>query len=91
MKQRRNRGVLKFKRHDAIRALERAKLMEKGLGDNVALFTDPNPLLPVFSKQIVTTDKAQVAAGHGGKGMAAARRDPISSRSSSIRVASMRR
>ncbi len=47
--------------------------MEKGLGDNAALFTAPNPPLPAFSNQITVTDKAQVAAVHGGKGMAAAR------------------
>jgi hypothetical protein len=47
--------------------------MEKGLGDHTATFPDPNPPLPIFSNQIVLTDKAQVVAGKGGKGMAAAR------------------
>jgi hypothetical protein len=73
MKQRRARGVLKVRRRDAPEALKRAKLMEKGLGDNAALFPIPNPPLPVFSNQIVVTDKAQVAVGKGGKGTAAAR------------------
>jgi hypothetical protein len=48
--------------------------MAKGLGDYAAtLFPDPNPSLQAFSDQISVTDKAQVAAGKGGKGMAAAR------------------
>jgi hypothetical protein len=73
MKQRRNRGILKVKRHRAGAALERAKLMEKGLGDNATLFPSPNPALAVFSNQVTATDKAQVIAVKGGKGMAAAR------------------
>jgi hypothetical protein len=73
-RQRLVRGVLKVRRRNAPQVLGRAKLMEKGLGDHASdLFTDPNPPLPVFSNQIVITDKAQVAATHGGKGMAAAR------------------
>jgi len=68
----RARGVLKVKRRNAPGVLKRSKLMEKGLGDNVALFT-PSPPLPIFSNQIVVTDKAQVAVGKGGKGVAAAR------------------
>jgi hypothetical protein len=67
----RARGVLK--RRGAPRTLSRAKLMEKGLGDSAALFPAPNPPLPVFSNQIMITDKAQVAVGERGKGMAAAR------------------
>ncbi len=47
--------------------------MEQGLGNHVDLFPVPNPLLPVFSAQIVATDKAQVLAGQGGMGMIAAR------------------
>jgi hypothetical protein len=73
MEQRRARGVLKVKRRDAPEGLRRAKLMEQGFVDHAALFTKPNPPLAVFSNQIVVTDKAQVAAGKGGKGMAAAR------------------
>jgi len=73
MKQRRSRGVLKVKRDDAPGALTRAKLMKKGLEDHAALFTSPIPPLAVFSDQIGATDKAQVAAGQGGKGIAAAR------------------
>jgi hypothetical protein len=73
MAQRRARGVLKVKRSDAPGRLDRAKLMKKGIEDNAALFTTPNPALAVFSNQIVVTDEAQVAAGKGGKGVAAAR------------------
>jgi hypothetical protein len=73
MKARRSRGVLKVKRHDAVKSLERAKLMEKGLGDHVPLFPNPNPGLPIFSNQIALTDKAQVLVAQGGKGAAAAR------------------
>jgi hypothetical protein len=48
--------------------------MEKGLEDHAGtFFPSPNPTLQVFSGQIVITDKAQVAAAQGGKGMAAAR------------------
>jgi hypothetical protein len=72
-KQKRPRGALKTKRRIATSALPRAKLMEKGLGDNSGLFPNPNPALPVFSNQIVLTDKAQVAVGKGGKGAGAAR------------------
>jgi hypothetical protein len=73
MAQQRARGVLKIKRRDALAALKRAKLMEQGLSNNAAVFTNPNPTLAVFSNQITVTDKAQVAANNGGKGMAAAR------------------
>lgn len=73
MTQPRMRGVLGARRRDAVEALNRAKLMEKGLEDNATLFPNPNPPLPVFSKQIVATDKAQVVTAKGGKGMAAAR------------------
>jgi hypothetical protein len=73
MAQRRARGILKIKRNNAPGVLSRAKLMEQGLGDHPTLFTNCNPLLPVFSNQIVLTDKAQVSANMGGKGMASAR------------------
>jgi hypothetical protein len=73
MAQRRARGILKVRRRDTNGALGRAKLMEKGLGDHAADFPNPNPALPVFSKQIVSTDTAQVVATKGGKGTAAAR------------------
>ena len=73
MEQRRARGILKVKRHDTVGSLDRAKQMEKGLGDHASLFTNLNPPLPVFSNQIVATDKAQVVAGKGGKGAAADR------------------
>jgi hypothetical protein len=73
MAQRRARGVLRVKRRNAPGALSRAKLMDKGLGDNTGLFPAPNPPLAVFSNQIAATDKAQVAADEGGKGMAPAR------------------
>ncbi len=69
----RARGVLRIRRRSAPGAINRAKLMEKGLGDNVALFPAPNPPLPVFSNQITVTDKAQVVAAHGSKSMASAR------------------
>ena len=53
--------------------INRAKLMEKGLGDYAStLFPNPNPTLQVFSNQIVVTDKAQTAVA-SGKGLAAAR------------------
>jgi hypothetical protein len=71
--EKRARGVLKVKRHDAPRVLERAKLMKKGLEDHAASFSNPNPTLPIFGGQILTTDAAQVVAGKGGKGVAAAR------------------
>jgi hypothetical protein len=58
---------------DAPAVLKRAKLMDQGLTNYAALFSAPNPPLPVFSNQIVITDKAQVAVGQGGKGLAAAR------------------
>src|SRR5207249_1529538 len=41
--------------------------------DNAAVFTSPNPPLQVFGDQIDATDEAQVVAGAGGKGTAAAR------------------
>jgi hypothetical protein len=47
--------------------------MEKGLGDHVDIFPTPNPALVIFSNQIAVTDKAQVVAGQGAKGSAAAR------------------
>ncbi len=71
--QRRPRGVLGVRRRSAPAVTNRAKLMEKGIGDHPGTFPAPNPPLPVFSAQIVSTDKAQVAAVQGGKGMAAAR------------------
>jgi hypothetical protein len=64
---------LDISRRDARRALKRAKLMEKGLKEHAAIFTDPTPTVPVFSGQIVVTDQAQVAADEGGKRKAAAR------------------
>jgi hypothetical protein len=73
MAQRRARGKLGVERRNAPQVLSRAKLMDKGLTDNAAIFTSPNPALTVFSNQIAATDKAQVAAAQGGKGMAAAR------------------
>jgi hypothetical protein len=73
MSLRRTRGILDILRRDAVGALERAKLMDKGLTDNTGLFPDPNPALPVFKDQIAATDKAQVLVGTRGKGMAAAR------------------
>ena len=73
MAQRRAKGVLKVTRRKAVAALKRAKLMEKGLEDHTGTFPNPNPALPAFSAQIVTTDKAQVVAGNGGKGVAATR------------------
>lgn len=72
-RQRRPRGVLKVKRRDAPRVLNRAKTMKKGLEDHSGLLSSPNPTLPVFGKQIDDTDSAQVAARNGGKGMAAVR------------------
>jgi hypothetical protein len=72
-KQKRAKGTLGIKRRVAPSALKRAKLMEKGLGDNAGLLPNPNPALAVFSNQIVLTDKAQVAVGQGGKGAGAAR------------------
>ena len=73
MAQRRIRGVLKVNRREPSGVLDRAKLMEKGLTDHTATFPSPNPPLPVFRDQIVTTDEAQVAVANGGKGVAAAR------------------
>jgi hypothetical protein len=73
MAQPRARGKLDIRRRSATRALNRAKLMEKGLTDHAGVFLDPKPPLPVFANQIVLTDKAQVEAAHGGRGMAAAR------------------
>ena len=73
MKTRRARGVLKIERRDANAALDRAKLMRKGLGDAASTFSSPNPPLPIFSDQIDATDAAQVVAKKGGKGMAADR------------------
>jgi hypothetical protein len=74
MAQRRARGVLKAKRRNARKALKRARLMEKGLGDHTStLFPDPQTPLPVFSAQIDATEEAQVAVDKGGKGTGAAR------------------
>src|SRR6185295_16236175 len=73
MAQQHTRGKLNAGRRRAVRALKRAKLMEKGLTDHAALLPNPNPTLLIFSNQIAATEKAQVAAGNGGKGMAAAR------------------
>lgn len=73
MAQRRAKGVLKVKRRDALGAIKRSKRMAKGFADNAALFSKPNPPLPVFKDQITETDKAQVAVSNGGKGAAAAR------------------
>jgi hypothetical protein len=70
---RRARGILGVLRADAPAVLKRAKLMDQGLANNTGLFGSPNPPLTVFSNQITLTDKAQVAVGGGGKGLAAAR------------------
>ena len=53
--------------------LGRAKLMDQGLANYANVFTTPNPPLAAFSNQITLTDKAQVAVGQGGKGLAEAR------------------
>src|SRR5690349_4819135 len=73
MAQRKARGVLKAKSRSARKALKRARLMEKGIGDRTDLFPDPKPPLPIFSAQIDDTEKAQVAVDKGGKGTGAAR------------------
>jgi hypothetical protein len=70
---RRARGILGVLHRDAPAVLKRAKLMDQGLTEYAAIFTSPNPSLTVFNNQIVITDKAQVAVGGGGKGLAAAR------------------
>lgn len=70
---RRARGVLLVAHTDAPAVLKRAKLMDQGLTNYAGLFSAPNPPLAVFSNQIIITDKAQVAVGGGGKGLAAAR------------------
>jgi hypothetical protein len=67
------RGKLGASRHDPPAVLGRAKLMQQGLNQFSALFSSPNPALTVFNNQIVITDKAHVAVGGGGKGLAAAR------------------
>jgi len=72
MAQRRARGILNVRRDNAPQVIGRAKLMKKGLTDHSGTFT-ANPALQVFGDQITATDDAQVAAGEGGKGMAAAR------------------
>ena len=73
MAQQHVRGKLGAGRHNAPRAIKRAKQMEKGLSVNAALFPNPNPTLAVFSNQIEVSDQAQVTAEQGGKGMTAAR------------------
>jgi hypothetical protein len=73
MAQRHARGKLGAGTENAPQALNRAKLMEKGLTEHASEFPNPNPTLPVFSNQITLTDKAQTDAAHGGKGLVAAR------------------
>jgi hypothetical protein len=67
------RGKLGANRDKPPGVLKRAKLMDQGLTNYANVFTSPNPPLPVFSNQITVTDKAQVAVGQGGKGLAEAR------------------
>jgi hypothetical protein len=69
----RARGKLDVGRDDPPGVLSRAKLMDQGLANYANVFTSPNPPLPAFSNQIVATDKAHVAVGQGGKGLAEAR------------------
>jgi hypothetical protein len=73
MKSRRSKGTLGVGRRTAPKALDRARLMKKGLEDHPALFSAPNPSVPVFADQIDTTEVAQVLARRGGMGTAAAR------------------
>jgi hypothetical protein len=67
------RGKLGVSRDNPPGVLSRAKLMDQGLTNYANVFTGPNPPLPVFSNQITLTDKAHVAVGGGGKGLAEAR------------------
>ena len=73
MNPKRAKGKLDVRRRNPTQVLNRSKLMEKGLTDHASLFTTPNPTLPVFSAQIVTTDKSVTVAANGGKGTNAAR------------------
>jgi hypothetical protein len=73
MNLRRARGILDVVRRNAPQVLNRAKAMDQGFTNNQGLFTNLNPAGPIFANQIALTDKAQVAAAHGGKGASAAR------------------